>query len=330
MIAGAVRRSAILLLPAMLGGCAGAQSALDAAGLEAERIELLSWILFAFCGAVMLAVTVIAALALFGSPSIRARIAGEWLVVWLGIAFPLVSLSVLLVYGIVVMGQAEAQPAGADADIVVTGERWWWRVEYRNGFPEPIDSANEIRIPVGKPVRIALVSDNVIHSFWVPRLAGKLDMIPGRVNVQTLIATRPGLSRGQCAEYCGGAHALMAFWVVAMEEEDYAAWQAREGAPADPPDDPQEAWGQELVIRSGCGACHTVRGTPATGTVGPDLTHVGSRHSLAAGALPNDAEAFARWIVDNQHVKPENLMPPYEIFSKEELSALAAYLDGLR
>ena len=183
-----------------------------------------------------------------------------------------------------------------------------------------------MRIPVGTPVVLELTSPDVIHSFWVPNLAGKLDMIPGRTNVLTLTATEAGISRGQCAEYCGGAHAFMAFYVIALEGAEYDEWLAHEASDAVRSDSEGAALFEEL----GCGSCHAIRGTSATGVVGPDLTHVGSRMSLAAAALPNDAEAFARWIRDNQHIKPGNRMPPYETLGDEELALLANYLEGLK
>ena len=164
----------------------------------------------------------------------------------------------------------------------------------------------------------------------MPALAGKLDMIPGRTNSLTLEVTKAGISRGQCAEYCGGPHALMSFYVIAMPEDRFAAWLEREAANAQTPAGANAAAGQALFLSSGCLACHSVRGTEAQGTIGPDLTHVGSRHSLAAATLENDVAAFARWIRDGQHVKPENLMPPYDIFTESELSQLASYLDQLR
>lgn len=324
----ALRAIAVLAL-AFPAGCAGVQSTLDATGLEAERIETLSWVLFAFCGAVLVLVLVLSAIALFSGGASRSRISGEWLVVWLGIAFPAVSLTALLFYGMWLMGEAGAAAPGARNDMLVTGERWWWRVEYRGPDGETFASANELRIPVGQPVRVGLETADVLHSFWVPRLAGKLDMIPGRTNVQTLQATSAGTSRGQCAEYCGGAHALMSFWVVAMEPAEHAAWLEREAGPAREPRTQEEREGQRIFLETGCGACHAVRGTPANGTLGPDLTHVGSRYSLGAGILPNDAAAFERWIRDSQHVKPGNLMPAYGIFTPGELSAVAAYLDSL-
>ncbi|HET6628162.1 MAG TPA: c-type cytochrome [Woeseiaceae bacterium] len=333
--------------PVLAAGCAGVQSALAPSGAEAERIGLLFQAVTIFCALVFAGVIAAIAVALLGRRSWREKLSGEALVIRAGIFFPVTALSVLLGYGLYVMSLGSNAQAGSglrlstDADaplehppgsglrIAVTGERWWWRVEYVTPDGRRFASANELRLPVGEPVAVELMSDNVIHSFWAPRLAGKLDMIPGRVNTLTLTATEAGVSRGQCAEYCGGAHALMAFYVVAMPPEEFSAWLARASGPAVMPDERPAIDGQALFMTYGCGGCHTVRGTAARGTIGPDLTHVGSRLSLGAGILPNDAQAFARWIRDNQHVKPENLMPPFEIFDHAQLADLAAYLDHL-
>ena len=155
-------------------------------------------------------------------------------------------------------------------------------------------------------------------------------MIPGRTNILTVTATEEGVSRGQCAEYCGGAHALMSFHVVAQTPEDFEAWMAKESEPALKNGNEFAARGEKLFLESGCGACHRIRGTPASGAIGPDLTHVGGRHSLAAATLPNTASAFAEWIVNNQHIKPENRMPPYNIFTRSQLEDLGIYLESLK
>lgn len=329
-----MRRQASLC-PALLGllisGCAGVQSVLDPAGLEAGRIGTLSWVLFFFCGVVFTAVAAIAVLAVYGSGRWRALFARERVILLGGVAFPAVTLTALLAYSVAVMGMGGSGPAGPERlRISVAGERWWWRVVYMLPDGRRVDSANELRLPVGEPVKVELTSADVIHSFWVPRLAGKLDMIPGRTNTLTLQADKPGVSRGQCAEYCGGPHAFMSFFVVALAPEEFAGWLAREAAPALPAEGASAQAGERLFVSSGCGGCHAIRGTPAGGRIGPDLTHVGSRHSLAAATLPNTPEAFSRWIAEGQHVKPENLMPPYRVFSANELADLSTYLAGLR
>jgi cytochrome c oxidase subunit 2 len=189
-------------------------------------------------------------------------------------------------------------------------------------------TANEIRIPVGRVVALELKTADVIHSFWAPALAGKLDMVPGRTNRLRIMADRPGTFRGQCAEYCGGPHAWMAFHVVAEDEKGFDAWVRRQREPAHAPDEEQAVRGARLFARL-CAACHTVRGTEAAGSRGPDLTHLASRSTIAAGALQNNAGTLAAWIVQSQHLKPGNLMPSFQELGGEELQALATYLHGL-
>lgn len=318
----------MLFLP--LAGCGGVQSALAPAGEEAREIALLFWMVTGLALFVVLLVGCLLLLSLYGPASARRRIASQRIVVAGGIVFPAVALTLLLFHGLVVMraGQIRSGMAAGPA-ITIIAKQWWWHVVYELPDGTRIASANELRLPVGKAVSLRLETDDVIHSFWAPRLGGKLDMIPGRTNVLTVRVEQAGISRAQCAEYCGGAHALMAMHVVAMEAADHAAWLAAEAEPARQPRDEQAEEGRRLFFENGCDACHTIRGTGAAGLAGPDLTHVGSRHSLAAATLPNDRGALARWIADSRHIKPDNFMPPYPMLDASSLAALAAYLDGL-
>ncbi|MEP2119152.1 MAG: cytochrome c oxidase subunit II [Bauldia litoralis] len=327
--AGAGRAAILVAGLALLGACSGSQSALDPTGVEAGRVATLSWVLFIGAAVIFVGVLVLTVAAVVGPAGFRTRLGREGVVIAGGIVFPVVILTILLGYGLTVMRAGGAEGDGEGASIAVVGEQWWWRVIYTDAEGRTFESANEIRIPTGRPVKLALTTADVIHSLWVPKLAGKLDMIPGRTNTLTLEAEEPGVSRGQCAEYCGGAHAFMAFHVVAMEPEDYDAWLDREAAVASRPGSTLEERGQLVFLSSGCGACHQVRGTDANGVIGPDLTHVGGRIALAAGTLPNSREAIADWIVANQHIKPQNKMPPYAIFSDAELDALSSYLASL-
>jgi cytochrome c oxidase subunit II len=289
------------------------QSALDPAGPAAALIAEMTWVLFAGGAIIFAGVMALAAYALFSKN--RARLSPQALIIGGGIAFPVVVLSALLVYSLVRMSTLEA--AGEPAlRIEVTGEQWWWRVRYAE-----FETANEIRIPVGQPVELELKSADVIHSFWVPALAGKLDMIPGRTNRLRVQADRPGEFRGQCAEYCGGPHAFMALFVVALPPAEYEQWAQQQKKAV-------EKQAPALFV-SHCGACHTVRGTPAAGVRGPDLTHVGSRRTIGAALLPMNRGALAGWIASSQHLKPGNLMPSFGMLPGEELNALAAYLEGL-
>jgi cytochrome c oxidase subunit 2 len=212
----------------------------------------------------------------------------------------------------------------------VSGEQWWWRVTYRPQGGRPVASANEVRLPLGQRVEITLTSPDVLHSFWIPSLAGKVDMIPGRVNRIVIEPTRAGSFRGQCAEFCGLSHALMAFTVEVMEPEAFAAWLEHAAQPAAPPAGGEAATGARLFLELGCGGCHAVRGTPADGVIGPDLTHLASRGSLGAGILPNDHEGLVRWIAATPEEKPGVHMPAFGMLPAEELEALATYLEGLK
>lgn len=310
-----------------VAGCGGEQSAFAGLGPVSSRITLLTWIMFIAAALITVFICLLTVIAIAGPASWRRKLTGEKIVVWGGIVFPVATLSVLLWYGFSILKAGE-QLARADnpVRISVEGEQWWWRVVYRHDDGRTTESANEVRIPVGRPVEIDLSTADVIHSFWLPAYAGKVDMIPGHTNKLHFVADSPGIVRGQCAEYCGGAHALMAFYAVAMAPGDYDAWLAKERADAQPA---ARKAGERLFLASGCGGCHTVRGTGADGKVGPDLTHVGGRVSLGAGILPNTRENFARWIGRHQKLKPENLMLPFDFFSESELRDLAAYLKGL-
>jgi cytochrome c oxidase subunit 2 len=212
----------------------------------------------------------------------------------------------------------------------LTGHQWWWQVEYDEPKPElRVTDANELHIPVGRNVRLELASADVIHSFWVPDLSGKQDLIPGRLNVIDLRADRPGVYRGQCAEFCGVEHAEMALTVYAEPPEQFAAWLAAASRPAPPPTDALALRGRDLFVHRTCAMCHAVAGTDAGATTGPDLSHVASRGTLAAGTLPNVVGARAGWILDPQRVKPGVLMPATPL-SSDDLDALLAYLETLR
>jgi cytochrome c oxidase subunit 2 len=313
-------------LAALLLGCSGEQSALAPRGEEASEIGRLFWTMTVFLAVVLLGVLAATVLAIAGGPRARARLAAHRFIVGAGVVFPTVSLLLLLAYGLAAMGSRTWPVDPAALRITVIGEQWWWRVIYHLPDGTDIESANELVIPVGERVGLSLKTADVIHSFWVPNLAGKVDMIPGRTNRLGLQATEAGVSRGQCAEYCGGAHALMSFHVDARERSDFEEWLRTESRPAVLTD----GAGARLFVASGCGACHRVRGlASADGRIGPDLTHVASRRSLAAATLTNDATAFAAWIRDNQHIKPGNRMPPYRVLTDDELHMLARFLDAL-
>jgi cytochrome c oxidase subunit II len=315
-----------------LAGCSGPQSALDPAGRGAESIARLFWWMAAGGAVVWLAVIGLAVYAFHVQPGPHEK-KTTLLIIGGGAVVPTLVLAVLLAFGLAeVPGLLAPAPEGS-LQIAVTGEQFWWRVRYQPPGRAPFELANEIRLPVGEPVQLILDSPDVIHSFWVPSIAGKMDMIPGRVTRLALEPTKTGTFRGACAEYCGESHALMNFYVVVQEREDFESWLERQGAPAQVSagvSGALAARGRELFLANGCGACHTVRGTPADGVVGPDLTHVGSRLSLGAGILRNEPGGFRRWIASPEHVKPGALMPAFGMLPPGELRAMAAYLEELK
>ncbi|HEX7113548.1 MAG TPA: cytochrome c oxidase subunit II [Steroidobacter sp.] len=247
-----------------------------------------------------------------------------------GLVFPVIALSALLVYSISIGKALERRASDHTLRIRVTGKQWWWEVRYElPGSTPSIVLANEVHVPVGRPMHVELATDDVIHSFWVPALAGKVDMIPGRTNHLVLNVAEPGIHRGQCAEYCGGQHAFMALYVIAESPEEFADWLERQSQPVSMPTDPFLRTGYEMFFAGGCDDCHAVRGTPATATLGPDLTHVGSRYSLGAGMLRNHIGTMAGWIAGTQDVKPGSFMPSMNVYTGQELRALSAWLESL-
>ena len=226
-------------------------------------------------------------------------------------------------------------PANALA-IEVTGYQWWWNVRYESSDSSQVfDTANEIHVPVGRPIRIDLRAADVIHSFWAPTLTGKQDLIPGQDNVLWFTARRVGQYRGQCAEFCGWQHAHMAFLVIAESEADFQAWRASQIKSANSALDPdaslagKSSQGEHIFMTRGCALCHAIRGTDACGRTGPDLTHLASRRTLAAGTLPNTKQDLLDWIADPQSIKPGNKMPKVPM-DRSELDALSEYLRTLQ
>lgn len=314
----------------MLPACTGVQSALSPAGEHAESSARLFWWMTAGTFIVWIGVVLLAARYSRPHEASPDRRRDRLLIVGGGVVFPIAVLTVLLAFGLAMIPPIVARAPEGSLLVEVVGEQWWWRVRYvREGRP-PVDLANEIRLPVGEPVQFRLTSDNVVHSFWIPSLGGKMDMIPGRVTHLMLRPTRTGIFAGACAEYCGASHAWMRFYAQVMERDAFERWLEQQAAPASAPEGPRAARGEEVFFASGCGACHAVRGTPAGGSTGPDLTHVASRLSLAAGALPNEPDAIRRWVARPHRIKPEALMPGFDSLPADDLRALTAYLEGLR
>ncbi len=298
-------------------------------GTEAHTIAGIWWLMCGLASAVYLIVGGFIVVALFrgrrtegGKPS---RVRDRTFIVVGGLVVPA---GILLVLGTQVVHASDTlrKPERNALRIQVDGERWWWSVSY----PDlGITTANEIHVPVGRPLEIGLDSDNVAHSFWVPQLGGKVDLIPGQHNIWRGTATKAGVFRGECAEFCGLEHARMNFVVVAQRAADFDAWAVRHEKPPTGPSDQLAATGQMIFLREACAGCHTIRGTTANGTIGPDLTDVGSRLYLGANTIPNTEGYLSGWIVNSQTIKPGNLMPPIPM-SSGDLQALVAYLRSLK
>lgn len=309
-----------------LAGCAGDFSALQPRGPVAAIIAEIWWVMFAAATAIFIAVLALVLYATLRAPDRRARIHPTALIVGGGLVFPSVVLAALLVYG-THAGQRMITPADEPLLIEVTARQWWWEVRYpeSDGAPEVV-TANELHLPVGDAVMVSLDSRDVIHSFWIPNLAGKVDVIPGRTNVLRLRADEAATFFGQCAEFCGAQHAHMKFTVVAQPRAEFDAWRASRARPAAPDED-----GFRAFTAAGCHECHAVQGTRAGGTHGPDLTHVGARASLGAATVPNDGDALRRWLERHGHdVKPGNHGPDLDGIDPALADRVAAYLEALR
>ncbi|WP_455274244.1 cytochrome c oxidase subunit II [Rhizobium herbae] len=313
----------------VLAGCSGQQSALDPAGDESEAVFRL-FVAMVMGGAVIwLGVTALLIHAARVRQTPWTAEKASALIAWGGVAFPIVVLLLLLGYAIWLMPAIRPWTPAEETNgaIAVTGEQFWWRIRYPAGEGRPaFETANEIRLPVGKPATFSLEATDVIHSFWIPPLGGKMDMIPGRTNFLTLTPTRTGVYRAPCAEFCGTSHAYMAFSVVVMEEEAFDAWRSRqiEGHASIANE------GRQLVRRHGCLGCHSLRGAQITGGTAPDLTLIGARQSIGAGTLANTVENVARFIRSPSSVKPGVKMPDFDMLPPADITKIAHYLGGLK
>jgi cytochrome c oxidase subunit 2 len=320
------RRSPVLAVAALLllTACEGKQSIFSAFGIEAESTRKLTFIMSAAAGLITIGVVWLAfhaARAPAGHLDFRA---GMRAILWLGAIGPTVLLTALLLFSLPSM----RTPPVSDDDlrIAVDGEQFWWRVRYLPPGREAVETANEIRVPAGRTVAFELRSPDVIHSFWIPGLAGKVDMIPGRTNELVVRATATGLYRGACAEFCGLSHARMAFDVVAMAPADFDRWLEGMAGSAAQVSEP----GRRLFEEYGCGGCHAVRGHVEGSRIGPDLTHFGARRTLGAGTLPMTIEAIAAFIRNPAESKPGALMPAFAMMPAADAEAIASYLAALR
>ncbi|WP_313200322.1 cytochrome c oxidase subunit II [Rhizobium sp.] len=316
-----------------VAGCSGLQSALDVHGTPATHLKHLMTAFFWICAIVWLLVIVTLIYALVRShtadastqldgPRTRIAVSGA-------VAATAVIITGLTIASFYTTRSIDTRMGDA-ITIAVKGEQWWWRVRYPNpDWVLEFETANEIHIPVGRDVRLQLESANVIHSFWVPSLAGKQDLVPGRSNTLLIRAERPGVYRGQCAEFCGLQHSHMGILVVAEDEASFSRWLASQRVVRSRTMDDEAAAGERVFLAKPCAACHTVRGTFATGISGPDLTHVGSRRTIGAGLLETTRGSLAAWIADPQTLKPGNNMPMVPLTS-DELRQVSRYMDVLR
>jgi cytochrome c oxidase subunit 2 len=317
-------------------GCAGTPSVLDPAGPQAAAISQLWWLMFWVCSGVFLLVMGFLLYAVFHprrqDPPLITAVAERRTAraVIAAVVLTGVILVVFLLADFLTGRTLTALSASQPLKIQVTGHQWWWEIRYDDPNPSQIvTTANELHLPVGQPVMLELRSQDVIHSFWVPNLHGKRDLIPGYLTTLWLQADQTGVFRGQCAEFCGYQHAHMALLVLAEPPAQFHAWLEAQRAPAVSPTSALQQHGQQVFLSSSCVLCHTIRGTPAGGKTAPDLTHLASRQTLAAGTLPNTPGHLAGWIIDAQRLKPGSKMPPNGM-PPGDLQALLAYLESLK
>jgi cytochrome c oxidase subunit II len=306
------------------------QDMLSPAGPQAERIVELWWLVTGTCAAVTAAVLVAFVISLVRGRRGDAVSRNPDVPVALAVALSTLLLLVLIAASVATDHALAKLPADGALEVEVTAHKWWWEVRYKDADPQrEFVSANELHIPTGRTVRLKLRSDDVIHSFWVPSLGGKKDLIPGRDAQLLLRADRAGAYRGQCAEFCGAQHAKMAFFVFAKSTDEFEKWATGQRQPAAEPVDPIQSKGKALFVGGTCASCHAILGTDANGRKAPDLTHVGSRTHLAAGILPNEPQKLKDWIKDPQEHKPGVNMPANPL-PEDQLQALAAYLGSLQ
>lgn len=322
-------------------GCSKPQSTLYPKGPAADKIANMTWLMLILFLAITVVMWLLIAWAVLRNKGTLEEHApvdiggGQGWVGWGGLAFPLVVLTILFILGVRLMTAFpvhEAHQHDLKSDIKIIGHQWWWEVQYMgDGRPSQMfTTANEIHIPVGHAVNIELRSQDVIHSFWVPALHGKVDLVPGHPNFIRISADREGTFQGTCAEYCGAQHAHMRLLVVAQQPEEYEAWVRQQLQPGSEPTTEEAKRGQHIFMSGPCSMCHQVRGTFAGGRVAPDLTHVGSRQYIAANSYPNNDAYLEAWITQAQSLKPEAGMPNLTQFNGQELRDVVAYVRQLK
>lgn len=326
--AAAIRTLPAGLLFAFMCSCSDRQSTLDPTGEEAQSIHTLFLVMTSGAVVIWLLVVGLMLHAMRTHRRPHREEGSQALILWGGAVFPSVVLLALLTYVLWLMPNIRPwfESSAAGPRIEVTGEQYWWRVRYLDSEGKPLfETANEVRLPAGQETVFVLRARDVIHSFWIPSLGGKMDMIPGRTNSLSLKPTRPGAYRGPCAEFCGTSHTLMAITAVVIDRPDYDAWiAARMNRTSVPGSE-----GAALFVKHGCPACHAIDGTDARGRIGPDLTALAERETIGAGTLANTPENIARFIRNPAAIKPGATMPAFDMLPPAEVDALAAWLGGL-
>jgi cytochrome c oxidase subunit 2 len=303
---------------------------LETGGLQAAQIARLFWIFAGVGGVVWGGITIATGRSLrlaesAANPALHGRLVRA---VAIAAVMTVITLFVLLFLS-VRTGRAVNSVGVPARTVKVVGHKWWWEFQYDPSLPSRVVTANELHLPLGTPVLLQLESQDVIHSFWVPALHGKKDLVPGKPGSLVIRADTAGTYAGRCAEFCGLQHANMGFTVVAEDRARFDSWLAHQAEPGAEPATPEQERGRQVFLGTRCAFCHTVAGSGARGVVGPDLTHVASRQRVGAGALPNTRGHLAGWVVDSQALKPGNLMPP-TLLHPDELQPLLDYLESLR
>jgi cytochrome c oxidase subunit 2 len=324
-----LRAALVVVALTAAAGCGGSSpSMLDHHGPEAKRVAGVWWLMFGLAAVVYVIVAGLIFVALLRGRRARngtSRLDETAFIVVGGVIVPVLILAVLAVVTVTTT-RALRNPERGELAVHVTGNDWWWDVTYGG---TNVRTANEIHVPVGRTVDVALSSADVVHSFWVPQLAGKVDVIPGQTNHLRFRASQAGTYLGECAEFCSLGHALMRFVVIAQPPDEFERWLTRRGAMSTAPTSEEEADGERVFMSQSCAGCHTIRDTQATGRFGPDLTDFGARGWIGAITLRNTRSNLEDWIRDSQHAKPGNLMPPIRL-SRRQLDAVVAYLEGLK
>lgn len=327
-------RPAAAFVALLVVGCATPVNMFSTGSEAAEQTAGLAWLMIVVSTAIFVAVVVIMLVSIArrrrrDATSVALDERGNGWVLWGGVIMPVAVLTTISAVAVKVLRDPPA-PMNA-ATILITGHQWWWQLDYDVADTHTrFRSANELHIPVGRPVLLRLTTKDVIHSFWVPSLSGKMDLLPGDTNQLRIEARRAGTYRGVCAEYCGAQHAHMAITVVAQDAPAFLAWAHAQSAAAGVVADSLAARGERLFTSGACATCHSVRGTQAKGEIGPDLTHVASRTTIAAGMLPTTLGAIAGWITNPQALKPGAAMPTLDTYSGPDVRAIAEYIRSLR